>query len=148
MDRVPTFDELLWPTIKALKALGGSGSNEELLNKVIELEHIPEHIQSQIHTDNRSTKVAYNLAWAKTYLKKVGALENSSRGVWSLTEAGEQLTPEQCRDVPAIVRRDEAVRRIGQVDRLPVKDVAGADAARDVEQEDGKDRLLAVKLAM
>jgi hypothetical protein len=27
---VPTFDELLWPTIKALKVMGGSASNEEL----------------------------------------------------------------------------------------------------------------------
>jgi len=148
MDRVPTFDELLWPALKALKALGGSGSNEELLNKVIELERIPEHIQSQIHTDNRSTKVAYNLAWAKTYLKKVGALENSNRGVWSLTEAGEQLTPEQCRDIPAIVRRDEAVRRIGKVDPLPAKDAAVADASSDIEQENWKDRLLAVLRAM
>jgi len=131
-----------------LKALGGSGSNEELLNKVIELEHIPEHIQSQIHTDNRSTKVAYNLAWAKTYLKKVGALDNSGRGVWSLTEAGEQLTPEQCRDIPAIVRRDEAIRRIGKADPLPAKDVTVGDTAREIEQENWKDRLLAVLRAM
>jgi restriction system protein len=148
MDRVPTFDELLWPALKALKALGGSGSNEELLNKVIELERIPEHIQSQIHTDNRSTKVAYNLAWAKTYLKKVGALENSGRGVWSLTEAGEQLTPEKCRDIPAIVRRDDVIRRIGKAETLPAKDVAAADIPRDLEEENWKDRLLAVLRAM
>ena len=28
---VPTFDELLWPTLKALRAMGGSASNDELL---------------------------------------------------------------------------------------------------------------------
>jgi len=65
---VPSFDQLLWPTIKALKATGGSASNEELLAKIIELEGISESVQALIHTDNRQTKVAYNLAWAKTYL--------------------------------------------------------------------------------
>jgi hypothetical protein len=28
---VPAFDDLLWPTLQALKAMGGSGSNDELL---------------------------------------------------------------------------------------------------------------------
>ncbi len=29
---VPTFDRLMWPTLKALKVMGGSASNEELLH--------------------------------------------------------------------------------------------------------------------
>ena len=28
---VPSFDALMWPTLQALKAMGGSGTNEELL---------------------------------------------------------------------------------------------------------------------
>ena len=55
--------------------MGGSASNEELLAKIIELERIPEPVRSFIHTDNRQTKLGYNLAWAKTYLKPVGAPE-------------------------------------------------------------------------
>ena len=81
---VPTFDELLWPTLKALRAMGGSASNDELLAKVIELERIPEPVASLVHTDNRQTKLGDNLAWAKTYLKRVGAIDNSSRGVWAI----------------------------------------------------------------
>ncbi len=84
---VPTFDELMWPVLKALKAMGGSASNEELLAKVIELEHIPEDIASFLHVDHRQTKLGYNLAWAKTYLKSAGALENSTRGVWISAQA-------------------------------------------------------------
>ena len=66
----PAFDDLLWPTLQALKAMGGSASNDELLAKVIELEQIPEPIAAFIHTDNRQTKLGYNLVWAKTYLKR------------------------------------------------------------------------------
>jgi restriction system protein len=84
---VPSFDQLMWPMLKALKVMGGSATNEELLAKFVEQEGYPPEVQIFQHTDNRQTKINYNLAWAKTYLKKVGAVTNSSRGVWS-DEAG------------------------------------------------------------
>jgi restriction system protein len=102
---VPTFDALMWPTLEALKAMGGSGTNEELLAKVIEVANIPPDVQAVQHTDHRQTKLNYNLAWAKTYLKKVGAIDNSSRGVWSITKVGEALTPADIRAVPSRVRK-------------------------------------------
>jgi restriction system protein len=109
--QVTTFDQLMWPTLKALKAMGGSASNEELLAKIIELERIPEDVASFVHSDNRQTKLGYNLAWAKTYLKRVGAIENSNRGVWAITEAGERLTEADVEKVPSIVRRQDSERR-------------------------------------
>lgn len=36
------------------------------------------------------TEVEYRLTWTRTYMKKVGILENSSRGVWALTAKGHQ----------------------------------------------------------
>jgi restriction system protein len=81
---VPTFDVLMWPALVAMKELGGSATHDELLEKVIELGHIPEAVQNVMHTE-RKTKLSYNLAWAKTYLGKVGALENPSHGVWAIT---------------------------------------------------------------
>jgi restriction system protein len=84
MATAPSFDELMWPALLALKAMGGSGTNEELLNKIIELERILPEIQAIEHTDHRQSKLNYNLAWAKTYLKKAGAIDNSRRGVWSM----------------------------------------------------------------
>ena len=106
---VPSFDELIWSAIRALKAMGGSGTNEELLAKVVELENIPPEVQAFQHNDsNRETKLGYNLAWAKTYLKKVGAVENSHRGVWSVTQEGEKLSPSDCRLIPARVRKQFA----------------------------------------
>ena len=38
---VPRFDALMVPALKALKAMGGSATNQELLDKVIELEEFP-----------------------------------------------------------------------------------------------------------
>ncbi len=33
-------------------------------------------------------KVNYYLSWARTYLRRGGAVENAARGVWAITEAG------------------------------------------------------------
>lgn len=102
---VPPYDQLMRPTLKALKAMGGSGTNSEILEKVIELEGYPEEVQDLIHTDNAQTKLNYNLAWAKTYLKKVGALDNSERGVWAITKHGETLTQADVSKIPREVRK-------------------------------------------
>jgi len=38
---VPSFDELMRPALQALKAMGGSATNEELLQKVVEIGGYP-----------------------------------------------------------------------------------------------------------
>jgi restriction system protein len=95
----------MWPTLVALREMGGSASNEELLSKVISVANISDQVMEIVHSDGRQPKVQYNLAWAKTYLKKSGALDNSQRGVWSLTEIGEHLTQSDVATVPSIVRK-------------------------------------------
>lgn len=80
---MPTFDGLMNPLLQALSELGGSGSIDEIYEKVIEIEDISEEIASVPHNPEKSnlTEVGYRLAWARTYLKKYGYLENSTRGV-------------------------------------------------------------------
>jgi restriction system protein len=127
---VPRYNELMWPALQALRAMGGSATNEELLAKVIEIAAIPPAVQAIQHTDHRQSRVNYNLAWAKSYLKAVGAIENSSRGVWSLTDVGEHLTQEDVVHVPARVRRQSAA---GKRVREPTGLENGAPAPLDGE---------------
>src|ERR1035438_4489913 len=88
MTKVPTLDQLMNPLIAALRDLGGSGSIEEIYEKVIENLKLSDDVLSVLHEPEVSnqTEVHYRLAWARTYLKKYGALMNSSRGVWSLAK--------------------------------------------------------------
>lgn len=86
-DKVPTYDKMLIPVLEALKQLGGSGSIDEINEKVYEMENYDEEILEIPHDENGvQTKVEYRLAWVRTYLKKYGLLENSSRGVWALVD--------------------------------------------------------------
>lgn len=79
---------MMIPTIKVLDELGGSGTIKEIPEGVIQLLDLPEEITSHPHNPEKSsqTEVKYLLAWARTYLKKGGLIENSERGVWSFTE--------------------------------------------------------------
>ena len=143
---VPSFDELMWPTLEALRAMGRSATNEELLAKIIELEAYPPYVQAFQHSDNRQTKLNYNLAWAKTYLKKVGAMDNSSRGIWSLTKVGEQLTPEEVLLVPARVRKQVFDGKRPKELANPEENPAAVVEAEELEATEPpwKDQLLTV----
>src|SRR5690606_11096943 len=46
---------------------------------------------NEIHRES-TTKLTYRLAWARNYLKRYGLLENSSRGIWALTEEGQKTS--------------------------------------------------------
>src|SRR5271157_137932 len=87
LPKVPSYHELMNPLLRALRSLGGSGTINEIDGKVVELEKFPDEILELPHDPEKSTQtqIEYRLAWARSYLKKYGMLENSSRGVWALT---------------------------------------------------------------
>lgn len=87
-DNLPTFDELIVPTIAALKKLGGSGTIEEINETVYGIASISEDTLKILHNENGLIcEVDYRLAWSRTYLKKFGLIDNSSRGVWALNSS-------------------------------------------------------------
>lgn len=91
--KVPTFDTMMNPLLQAMKELGGSGTVEEINNATTEILGLTDEQLEKLHNPDRSsqTEVEYRLAWTRTYLKKYGILENSSRGVWALTVKGRKI---------------------------------------------------------
>ena len=108
---VPTYDRLIYSTIKALKVLGGSGTNDEIFDSVISVENFPAELVEIKHKDERLSLLEYRLAWARTYLKKVGAIGNSERGVWNLTDQGKTISEAECLEIPSKVRKNYAGNR-------------------------------------
>lgn len=81
------YDDLFNPTLNALHNLGGSASVAEMEEQIAILLNLTDGQINEIHRGNIS-KLNYRLAWARNYLKHFGLLENSSRGIWALTEDG------------------------------------------------------------
>jgi len=82
-ENMPAYSELINPTITALQNLGGSGNIDEIYNEVLALLNLPVNIIEIQHSEKSSqSEIQYRLAWARTYLKIYGIIDNSSRGVW------------------------------------------------------------------
>lgn len=84
------FDDLINPCLRAIHSLGGSGTNSEIEESVARILSLSETEINYIHRGN-VTKLDYLLRWARNYLKRSGILQNSARGVWSLTEKGQKI---------------------------------------------------------
>ena len=144
-DKVPTYDKMLIPTLEALKRLGGSGSIDEINEKVYEVTGYDEEILEIPHDENGvQTKVEYRLAWARTYLKKFGLLENSSRGIWALVD--NEVDTSQ-------LNSDEIVRYVREKTRKPKTDkpknpkLQNEEVEDEIEdQTDWKENLISVLL--
>lgn len=89
-DEVPKYHQLMNPLLTALHELGGSGSIEEISEAVISKLNLPDDAVEIPHNPEKSnqTEIEYRLAWARTYLKKFGILDNSGRGIWICTGRG------------------------------------------------------------
>ena len=105
---LPTFDKLILPIIKALVELGGSGSIKEINAKVYEIHNISEKVLNIPHGESGTlNEVDYRLAWSRTYLKKFGLLENSSRGVWALANPNLDISALDSAEIVRAVREKE-----------------------------------------
>lgn len=145
---MPTYDKLFNPVIRAIQKLGGSGTIEEINQKVIELENIPDEILEIPHGDKEGSRseVEYRLAWSRTYLKKFGILQNSSRGVWSLTPNAANIKEVEPSEIVKKVREQIAEEKSIKIIENNMEEIQGIEQPDDIQ--DWKQRLINVLLAI
>jgi restriction system protein len=104
------YDDLFNPVLQALHKLGGSGTNSEIEEQVILLLTLSDLEVEDIHRGN-TTKLAYRLAWARNYIKRLGLLENSGRAIWTLTALGQKTTSIDQKEAKKIVKDLSGVKK-------------------------------------
>ncbi|WP_224086798.1 restriction endonuclease [Nostoc sp. MS1] len=107
---MPTFDVMLLPTVQALQILGGSGTTEEIYDKVVQILNLPDKVLEIPHGTTSQSEVEYRLAWSRTYLKKYGLIENSARGIWSLISTSINLDKLDTKEIVKTVREAEKIK--------------------------------------
>jgi restriction system protein len=88
------------PLVQALKDLGGSAAPREALERIAEIEKVPESLRNEVLSSGQER--FYNqVHWARQYLVWAGLIDSGRRGVWTLTTAGRQttLTSESARGI-------------------------------------------------
>lgn len=133
----PSYQFFFKPTLQALDELGGSGSNEEIYNRVLLITQLPTDVIEIMHSFTK-TEVEYRLAWARTYLKNYGALDNSKHGVWSLTTKGAKMLKENNIDPKEInkytIKKRSKVRSTIAEEDLVVEAFSWRDQITDILQ--------------
>lgn len=144
---VPPYNELMWPTLRAVRELGHSARLAEIDERVIENEDFSDGQLAVLHNEGPSSELEYRLAWARTYLKGMGALANTSRGVWETTPLGRELSESEIE--PLWRKHLAALRARRSKKSRPSEGNGGGEADVSAEESDEwKEELLRQMLAM
>lgn len=104
------YDALFNPVLQALHQLGGSGTNNEVEEKIIEILQLSDKQVEDIHRGNTS-KLSYRSAWARNYLKRLGLIENTGRALWALTNQGLNTQSIDKQEAKKIVKKLSGVKK-------------------------------------
>ena len=107
----PRYYEFMNPVLTALRQRGGTLTNEEIVDAVVQIMHLPDDVMERKQQGHNMGEVEYRIAWAKSYLKKAGYLTQSARGVWALTAEGKAVEAVDVRAIRTDVRREYRTRR-------------------------------------
>lgn len=119
---LPTYSDLILPTIRAVDALGGSAKAQEITTRLIE-DLAPSEVMLSVTFPGRPEEsvLLSRVQWARSYAKLTGTLESPKRGVFLLTPLGKDLL-----SLPP----DEAERRVLELDRAFRRDRARRQSAK------------------
>ena len=88
------------PLLDALRHLGGSGTPNEVIDRIAREMEVPDAVQNET-TPSGELRFPKNVHWARFYLSREGLIDASTRGVWRLTSRGNDtcLSLEQASDI-------------------------------------------------
>lgn len=103
------FSELIEPTVEILKESENGLSIREIDRKLEQKVRISEADLKRKHCGGRKSEFSYRAAWARTYLKKYGLIQNPERGIWKISSeyTGE---PVNAGEIVESVRREQKYR--------------------------------------
>ncbi len=105
---LPTYRDLIYPTLTAVDALGGSAQASEITNRLLADLNVTDE-QLGVRYENREKSVLIDrMDWARSYAKLGGALDSPRRGLFLLSAFGHELLG---------LPREQAVERIHEMDR-------------------------------
>lgn len=132
-----SYQQLYDGTLQALHKLGGSATIHEIHDEVVAILELSDEEIALPHgpRPNSPTDIKYRLGWVRTWLKHYGLLENSSKGVWSLTRQGRGITVVDAKEVDRVVQA-----KIRKEKESPKKADVSLDDSKDLLEIDGTAR--------
>lgn len=139
--KLPPHEDLMLPTLKALDALGGSASIEEINDKLASTFPLTQAQLDEVYPKSGAPIAVDRMSWARSYLKIGGLLASGGRGVWVLTDAGRDALSLQNNDIRRIV--NDAYKIVVASKKKAEMDAVGTSPDDAAQSGDWSDQLLA-----
>lgn len=135
---MPTHQQLVRPVLQAVSALGGSAKAREILERVVEEYPNAEHLMEMVYPKNPENAVLlHRTAFGRSLAKRIGALEQPARGMYLLTQLGQQLLelPENLAltKIHELQREEDRKRRDSK--RKDTSEVSPADGSDETDSQ-------------
>jgi len=88
---LPTYSDLMYPTLKAVEELGGSAQAREITSKVLEDINATDEQLAVVYDTRPRSVLVDRIEWARHYTKLIGALESPRRALYVLTSLGKEI---------------------------------------------------------
>lgn len=133
---IPVYADLIYPTLKAISALGGSAQGSEITAKIIQDLGADDDLVALTYEGREKSILTDRIEWARSYAKLGGALDSHRRKLFVLTTLGKEilaLTEEaaqlRVRELDREVRSRR--RKVSGAGGKPTSAVAADDAPLD-----------------
>jgi|GEM_PF-505976 len=125
------YDDLYDLCIDAMKLSGGSTSIYNIENYVADKLGLSEEGRKIVHDTKYGSrsKLGYNLAWTRNYLKRAGLIEQIERTIWGLTNEGREIDEIDRYKINNLVTELEVEHEVSKTD------IAVDEEDEDVELE-------------
>lgn len=138
MDSLPKYHQFMLPTLQALDALGGSGSVDEIQDRVIAITGLTsDHLELTYPTSGAAI-APDRMSWARSWMKHGGFVASGGRAVWVLTDLGREALQWSPGDIRA---RCQAEFKAKQAEKAAAQ--REVDDAQDDIDGEWTDKLLA-----
>ena len=149
MTSLPKYDDFMLPTLRALDALGGSASIEEIQDRLVSDLHLTPEQMEAAYPKSGALIAPDRMSWARSHLKIAGLLKSAGKGIWVLTDLGREAKDMPAAQLKAHVKKLSAPHHAAVVARRNQARSAGtaaeeSGADEEAEQENAwADQLLA-----
>ena len=144
---LPMFFEFHWPVLQAVRSLGHSATNDEIEEALIAQEGFAPEQLAVLHQDGPRSEISYRTAWARSWLKGMGLLDNPRRGVWVTTPLGQSVREEELEPLRKEYQAQLVAQRKAKL-AAATEQAPEVDHAEDAETGDWREELLQALLAM
>lgn len=91
-DDIPKYHEFMLPVVRAVGALGGSGTTREVRDAVIKRSGASEELIELTYEDGQRSIFVDRIDWGRSYCKMGNLLESPKRGLYLLTPEGQRIS--------------------------------------------------------